>query len=43
MVSLATKYPNVYIDTYAYKLRRYPTELVSYLCGHGRRKVMLGP
>lgn len=29
MISLATKYPNVYIDTSAYKASRYPTELVS--------------
>ena len=40
MISLATKYPNVYIDTSAYKARRYPRELVEYLRGHGRRKVL---
>ena len=28
MISLATKYPNVHIDTSAYKVRRYPPELV---------------
>ena len=42
MISLATKYPNVYIDTSAYKASRYPTELVDYLRGHGRHKVLLG-
>ena len=42
MISLATKYPNVYIDTSAYKASRYPRELVDYLRGHGRRKVLFG-
>lgn len=42
MISLATKYPNVHIDTSAYKPRRYPAELVAYLRGHGRRKVLFG-
>ncbi|MCC6647732.1 MAG: amidohydrolase [Polyangiaceae bacterium] len=42
MIALATKYPNVYIDTSAYKAARYPRELVEYLRGHGRRKVLFG-
>jgi hypothetical protein len=42
MISLATKYPNVHIDTSAYKVRRYPRELVEYLKGHGRKKVLFG-
>ena len=42
MISLATKFPNVYIDTSAYKIKRYPPELVAYLRGHGRHKVMFG-
>ena len=42
MIALATKYPNVYIDTSAYVARRYPRELVEYLRGHGRRKVLFG-
>jgi hypothetical protein len=42
MISLATKYPNVYIDTSAYKISRYPRELVEYLRGHGQRKVLFG-
>ena len=42
MIALATKYENVYIDTSAYTVRRYPPELVQYMRGHGRRKVMFG-
>jgi uncharacterized protein len=42
MIALATKYPNVYIDTSAYTAHRYPAELVEYLRGHGRRKVLFG-
>jgi hypothetical protein len=40
MIALATKYPNVYIDTSAYTAKRFPAELVAYMRGHGRRKVM---
>lgn len=42
MISLATKYPNVYIDSSAWKVRCYPRELVDYLRAHGRRKVLFG-
>lgn len=42
MISLATKYPNVYIDTSAYKAKRYPRELVEYMRGRGRKKVLFG-
>lgn len=42
VLSLATKYPNFYIDTSAYKLTRLPAELVDYLRGRGRRKVLFG-
>lgn len=42
MIAMATKYPNVYIDTSAYKPSRYPPELVAYMRGHGRRKVLFG-
>ncbi len=42
MIALATKYPNVYIDTSAYTVKRYPAELVAYLRGHGRHKVLFG-
>jgi predicted TIM-barrel fold metal-dependent hydrolase len=42
MIALATKYPNVFIDTSAYTAKRYPAELVAYLRAHGRRKVLFG-
>jgi predicted TIM-barrel fold metal-dependent hydrolase len=42
MISLATKYPNVYIDTSAYKPKRYPAALREYMSGHGRKKVLFG-
>ncbi|MFO0565541.1 MAG: amidohydrolase family protein [Polyangiaceae bacterium] len=42
MIALATKYENVFIDTSAYKPKRFPPELVSFLAGHGRRKVLFG-
>jgi hypothetical protein len=42
MIAVATKHPNVYIDTSAYTVKRYPTALVDYLRGHGRNKVMFG-
>ena len=42
MISMATKYANVYIDTSAYKPSRYPPELVAYMRGHGRKKVLFG-
>jgi predicted TIM-barrel fold metal-dependent hydrolase len=42
MISLTTKYPNVYIDTSAYKPKRYPPALRDYLKGHGRKKVLFG-
>ena len=42
VISLAMKYPNFYIDTSAYKLNRLPEELVKYMQGRGRKKVMFG-
>lgn len=42
MIALATKYPNVYIDTSAYKPTRYPRPLVDFMRGHGRKKVLFG-
>ena len=41
-VAVATKHPNVYIDTSAYTVRRYPPELLAFLRGHGRHKVLFG-
>lgn len=35
-------YPYVYIDTSAYKSSRYPRDLIDYLRGHGRKKVLFG-
>ena len=42
MIAFATKFPNIYIDTSAYKPKRYPAELIGYLKAHGKRKVMFG-
>lgn len=42
MIAFATKFPNVFIDTSAYKPNRYPSELVSYMKTNGKRKVMFG-
>lgn len=41
-IAVATKHENVYIDTSAYTVQRYPAALVEYLRGHGRRKVLFG-
>ncbi len=42
MIAVATKHPNVYIDTSAYTVSRYPANLVAYLQGHGHGKVLFG-
>jgi len=42
MIAVATKHANVYIDTSAYTVRRYPPNLVAYFKAHGRAKVMFG-
>jgi len=42
MIAVATKHRNVYIDTSAYTVRRYPPGLVAYLRGHGSAKVLFG-
>ncbi len=42
MIALATKYPNVYIDTSAYKPSRFPPQLVHFIQRHGRSKVLFG-
>lgn len=42
MIALATKYENVHIDTSAYKPSRFPAELVAFMRGHGRGKVLFG-
>lgn len=42
MIAVADKHPNVYIDTSAYAAHRYPAELVEYMKGRGKRKVLFG-
>ncbi|MEU3241850.1 amidohydrolase family protein [Streptomyces sp. NPDC006875] len=42
MIAVADKHANVYIDTSAYTVRRYPPELVAHLRGRGRRKILFG-
>lgn len=42
VISLAIKYPNFYVDTSAYALHRLPTELVEFMRGHGRHRVLFG-
>ena len=42
MISLMMKHPNVYVDTSAYKASRFPPEVVAYMRGPGKRKVMFG-
>lgn len=41
-IAVATKHENVYIDTSAYTVERYPHQLVDYLKSNGRRKVLFG-
>lgn len=41
-IAVADKHANVYIDTSAYAAHRYPIELVDYLKGRGKRKVLFG-
>jgi predicted TIM-barrel fold metal-dependent hydrolase len=42
MISLMTKYPNVYVDTSAYTAKRYPPETVAFLKERGRKRVLFG-
>ena len=42
IISLATKFPNLYIDTSAYKATRYPADFVEFMRGRGARKVLFG-
>ena len=41
-IAVATKHRNVYIDTSAYTVDRYPPQLVDYLKHHGSQKVLFG-
>jgi predicted TIM-barrel fold metal-dependent hydrolase len=42
MIALATKYPNVFIDTSAYAVHRLPAPLVEFMRGRGRSRVLFG-
>ncbi len=42
VISLARKYTNFYIDCSAYTAKRYPQEIVEYMRGKGRTKVLFG-
>ncbi|MEM7435074.1 MAG: amidohydrolase family protein [Myxococcota bacterium] len=42
VVSLAFKFPNFYVDTSAYTVRRLPPDFVSFLRGPGKGRVMFG-
>jgi len=41
-VALATKHENIYIDTSAYTVRRYPPALIDYIRSNGAAKVLFG-
>lgn len=41
-IAVVTKHENVYIDTSAYTVKRYPATLVEFMRGHGRTKVLFG-
>ncbi|WP_077147844.1 amidohydrolase family protein [Sphingopyxis sp. KK2] len=41
-IAVATKHENVFIDTSAYTIKRYPLQLVEYLKAHGASKVLFG-
>lgn len=42
LTSLTLKFPNLYVDTSAYALRRLPESFVQYMKGPGRGRVMFG-
>lgn len=41
-IAIATKHINVYIDTSAYAVTRYPPQLIQYIKTNGREKVLFG-
>lgn len=41
-IAVATKHENVFIDTSAYTVRRYPPALIEFMRGHGSGKVLFG-
>ena len=42
MIAVSDKHQNVYIDTSAYAAHRYPVEIVEYMKGRGKSKVLFG-
>lgn len=42
MIAVATKHRNVYIDTSAYTVKRFPPELVQFMKTNGSKKVLFG-
>jgi len=42
MIAVATKHPNVFIDTSAYTAKRFPAELMQYMKTNGKKKVLFG-
>ena len=42
VISLATKYPNFYVDTSAYAVHRLPAPLLDFMRGRGRTRVLFG-
>src|ERR1700722_11030178 len=42
MIAVCDKHENVYIDTSAYTAARYPADLVKYVSGRARQRVMFG-
>ncbi len=42
MIAVATKHRNVFIDTSAYTVSRYPKELVDFMKTNGKTKVLFG-
>lgn len=41
-IAVATKHENVYIDTSAYTVKRYPPEIIRFLKTNGAKKVLFG-
>lgn len=41
-IAVATKHENVFIDTSAYTVKRYPPELLAFMKSHGRHQVLFG-
>jgi predicted TIM-barrel fold metal-dependent hydrolase len=42
IISLATRFTQLYIDTSAYKATRFPADFVEFMRGRGAKKVMFG-